>query len=241
VKATPEDQNLLIELQLIDSQITQAKVKLAGLPEIEQIAAIHSRLENTAVELNVVETELADVAIELRRSELDVEQVEDRMKKDDVRLNSGSATPKELEQLQHELVTLGKRKADLEDGELEILIKYDGVKFRVDELLNDQIGLKKLELELNVRLENSKTEIDASLRELTAARAALAPQIDAALVAVYDKIRLSAHGVGAALLIGNKCDGCHLSINAVELERIKGLEGDEVIRCEECRRILVRI
>ena len=241
MKATPEDQNLLIELQLIDSQITQAKVKLAGLPEIEQIHAIHSRLENTAVELNVVETELADVAIELRRSELDVEQVEDRMKKDDVRLNSGTASPKELEQLQHELVTLGKRKADLEDGELEILIKYDGVKFRVDELLSDQVGLKKLELELNVRLENSKTEINGSLGEFTAARTALAPQIDAALIAVYDKIRFSAHGVGAALLIGNKCDGCHLSINAVELERIKGLEGDEVIRCEECRRILVRI
>ena len=241
MKATPEDQNLLIELQLIDSQITQAKVKLAGLPEIEQIAAIHTRLENTAVELSVVETELADVAIELRRSELDVEQVEDRMKKDDVRLNSGSASPKELEQLQHELVTLGKRKADLEDGELEILIKYDGVKFRVDELLSDQVGLKKLELELNVRLENSKTEINASLGKLTAARSALTPQIDVALIAIYDKIRLSAHGVGAALLIGNKCDGCHLSINAIELERIKGLEGDEVIRCEECRRILVRI
>ena len=241
MKATPEDQNLLIELQLIDSQITRAKVKLAGLPEIEQITAIHTRLENTAVELNVVETELADVAIELRRSELDVEQVEDRMKKDDLRLNSGTASPKELEQLQHELVTLGKRKADLEDGELEILIKYDGVKFRVDELLNDQVGLKKLELELNVRLENSKTEIDASLGELSAARSALVPQIDVALIAVYDKIRLSAHGVGAALLIGNKCDGCHLSINAIELERIKGLEGDEVIRCEECRRILVRI
>lgn len=241
MKATPEDQNLLIELQLVDSQITQAKVKLAGLPEIEQIAAIHTRLENTAVELNVVETELADVAIELRRSELDVEQVEDRMKKDDLRLNSGSASPKELEQLQHELVTLGKRKADLEDGELEILIKHDGVKLRVDELLSDQVGLKKLELELNVRLENSKTEINASLGKLTVARSALTPQIDAALIAIYDKIRLSAHGVGAALLIGNKCDGCHLSINAIELERIKGLEGDEVIRCEECRRILVRI
>ena len=105
MKATPEDQNLLIELQLIDSQITQAKVKLASLPEIEQIAAIHTRLENTAVELAVVETELADVAIELRRSEVDVEQVEDRMKKDETRLNSGIGSPKELEQLQHELVT----------------------------------------------------------------------------------------------------------------------------------------
>ena len=241
MKATPEDQNLLIELQLIDSQITQAKVKLAGLPEIEQIAAIHTRLANTAVELAVVETELADVAIELRRSELDVEQVEDRMKKDETRLNSGIGTPKELEQLQHELVTLAKRKADLEDGELEILMKHDGVKARVDELLNDQVGLKKLELELNVRLENAKTEIDATLAELGAARSALAPKIDPALVELYDKIRNSAHGVGAALLVGNKCDGCHLSINAIELERIKGLEMDEIIRCEECRRILVRI
>ena len=241
MKATPEDQNLLIELQLIDSQITQAKVKLTGLPEIAQIVAIHTRLENAAVELGVVETELADVAIELRRSEMDVEQVEDRMKKDELRLNSGTGTPKELEQLQHELVTLGKRKADLEDGELEILVKYDGVKARVDELLNDQIGLKKLELELNIRFENSKTEIDASLAELAASRGALLPKIDLILVELYEKIRNSAYGVGAALLIGNKCDGCHLAINAVEIERIKGLEADEVIRCEECRRILVRI
>ena len=241
MKATPEDQNLLIELQLIDSQVTQARVKLAGLPELEQIAAIHTRLENTAVELTVVETELADVAIDLRRSENDVEQVEDRMKKDESRLASGQGVPKELEQLQHELVTLGKRKADLEDGELEIMVKYDGVKVRVDELLNDQVGLKKLELELNVRLENAKTEIEKTLAELVAARQALKPKIDSTLLELYEKVRKSADGIGAALLIGNKCDGCHLSINAIELDRIKGLLADEVIRCEECRRILVRI
>ena len=241
MKATPEDQNLLIDLQLIDSQVAQAKAKLAGLPELEQIAAIHTRLENTAVELTVVETELADVAIDLRRSELDVEQVDDRIQKDEKRLASGTGTPKELEQLQHEVVTLTKRKADLEDGELEILMKYDGVKARVDELLNDQVGLKKLELELDIRLENARTEIDKTLKDLAAARSDLLPKIDPVLLALYDKIRLSAHGVGAALLIGNKCDGCHLAINAIELDRIKGLAADEVIRCEECRRILVRI
>jgi predicted nucleic acid-binding Zn-ribbon protein len=241
VKATPEDQNLLIELQLIDSQITQARAKLNGLPEIEQITAIRARMENTAVELNVVETELADVAIELRRSELDVEQVDDRIKKDENRLNSGTGTPKELEQFQHELVTLAKRKSDLEDSELEILMKHDGVKFRVDELLNDQVGLKQLELELNVRLENAKTDIDKTFLDLAVSRSVLLPKIDTTLVGLYEKIRQSAYGVGAALLIGNKCDGCHLAINAIELERIKGLEMDEIIRCEECRRILVRI
>jgi len=241
VKATPQDQNLLIELQLIDSEITKAKVKLAGLPEIEQIAAIHVRLENTAVELAVVETELADAAIDLKRSELDVEQVIDRIAKDEKRLASGVGTPKELEQLQHEVVTLNKRKAELEDGELEFMMKHDGIKARVDELINDQVGLKKLELELNVRLENAKAEIYQALEKLMADRSALAPKIDQALVDLYDKIRASAHGVGAALLVGNKCDGCHLAINAIEIERIKGLAADEIIRCEECRRILVRI
>ena len=241
MKATPQDQNLLIELQLIDSQIAQAKAKLASLPELEQIAAIHARLENTAVELTVVETELADVVIDLRRCEVDVEQIEDRIKKDENRLNSGAGSPKELEQTQHELVTLAKRKAELEDVELEIMVKHDGIKARVDELKNDQVGLKQLELELNIRLENAKTEITQNLESLAASRQVLTPKIDPALVALYDKIRQSADGVGAALLIGDKCDGCHLSINAIERERIKGLESDEVIRCEECRRILVRI
>jgi predicted nucleic acid-binding Zn-ribbon protein len=241
VKASPEHQNLLIELQLIDTAISHLKIKLANLPEREQITAIHTRLENTAVELAVVETELADVAIDLRRIEVDVEQVADRIKKDESRLSSGAGSPKELEQLQHELGTLAKRKSDLEDGELEVMLKHDAVKARVDELQSDQVGLKQLELELNIRLENATTEIQSEISIQQAERGQLAPKIEATLVELYEKVRTSNDGVGAALLVGNKCEGCHLSINAIEIERIKSLPADEIIRCEECRRILVRI
>ena len=241
MKASPEHQNLLIELQLIDTAISHLKIKLANLPEREQITAIHTRLENTAVELAVVETELADVAIDLRRVEVDVEQVADRIKKDESRLSSGAGSPKELEQLQHELGTLAKRKSELEDGELEVMLKHDAVKARVDELQNDQVGLKQLELELNIRLENATTEIQSEINIQQAERGQLAPKIEATLVELYEKVRTSNDGVGAALLVGNKCEGCHLSINAIEIERIKSLPADEIIRCEECRRILVRI
>lgn len=241
MKASPEHQNLLIELQLIDTAISHLKIKLANLPEREQITAIHTRLENTAVELAVVETELADVAIDLRRIEVDVEQVADRIKKDESRLSSGAGSPKELEQLQHELGTLAKRKSELEDGELEVMLKHDAVKARVDELQNDQVGLKQLELELNIRLENATTEIQGEIGLQQAERGQLAPKIEATLVELYEKVRTSNDGVGAALLVGNKCEGCHLSINAIEIERIKSLPADEIIRCEECRRILVRI
>lgn len=241
MKASPEHQNLLIELQLIDTAISHLKIRLANLPEREQITAIHTRLENTAVELAVVETELADVAIDLRRIEVDVEQVADRIKKDESRLSSGAGSPKELEQLQHELGTLAKRKSELEDGELEVMLKHDAVKARVDELQNDQVGLKQLELELNIRLENATTEIQSEISIQQAERGQLAPKIEATLVELYEKVRTSNDGVGAALLVGNKCEGCHLSINAIEIERIKSLPADEIIRCEECRRILVRI
>lgn len=241
MKALPEDQNLLLELQLIDAAIMHAQVKLSQLPEREQITAIHKRLENTAVELTVVETELADVVIELRRSELEVEQVTDRMAKDESRLSSGSGSSKELEQLQHEVATLTKRKAELEDSELEIMLKHDGIKSRVDELLNDQVGLKQLELELNIRLENASAAIAAEISQKNEERKALIPRLDATLLELYEKIRASAHGVGAALLVGNECKGCNLIVNAVEMERIKSLAADEVLRCEECRRILVRI
>jgi len=241
VKATVAHQNLLIELQKYDTTIISCGVRLANLPEIEQIKAIHKRLEDAVIELKVVETELEDVSIDLRRSEVDVEAVVDRMKKDEARLNSGAASPKELEQTQHELATLAKRKAELEDGELEIMMRFDLVKKRLDELASDEVGLKQLELELNVRLENSKSEINSELESAKASRAALVPQIETSLFDLYEKVRSSANGIGAALLIGNKCDGCHLEINAIERERIKGLDAEEVLRCEECRRILVRI
>ena len=241
MKATPAHQGLLMQLQKLDTEIHQLNFKLKSLPEHEQITAIHSRLEHAAVELKVVETELEDVTIDLRRSEVDVEAVTMRMEKDEKRLNAGLGTPKELEQTQHELATLAKRKAELEDGELEIMMRHDGVTKRVDELKSDEEGLKKLELELNIRIENATTELNVLIAKAAEDRMKLAPQIDKALLDIYEKVRESQGGIGAALLIGNKCDGCHLQINAVELERIKTLADDDVLRCEECRRILVRM
>ena len=241
MKATPAHQGLLMQLQKLDTEIHQLNFKLKSLPEHEQITAIHSRLEHAAVELKVVETELEDVSIDLRRSEVDVEAVTMRMEKDEKRLNAGLGTPKELEQTQHELATLAKRKAELEDGELEIMMRHEGVKKRVDELKSDEEGLKKLELELNIRIENATTELNVLIAKAAEDRMKLAPQIDKALLDIYEKVRESQGGIGAALLIGNKCDGCHLQINAVELERIKTLADDDVLRCEECRRILVRM
>ena len=71
-------------------------------------------------------------------------------------------------------------------------------------------------------------------------RDGLAPQIPAELSALYEKLRASGRGVGAAALHRGRCQGCQLEINASELKAIREADADEVLRCEECRRILIR-
>ena len=241
MKASVEDQGRLIDLQRIDSNILTLETKLKNLPEIEQLAAIAKRISEGQELLKSAELELGDVAVELKRSEVEVEQVSERIKKDESRLNSGQGSPKELEQMQHEIASLEKRKSDLEDGELEIMLRHDSAKAKVETLRSDEAGLKQLELELNIRFENASTELKTKLGEEIKLRESKSAEIEKPLLDLYEKIRGSAGGVGAALLVGNTCEGCHLSITPVELEKIKSQAADEVVRCEECRRILVRI
>ena len=241
MKASVEDQNRLVELQRLDSHIQSLQFKLKSLPELEQLDAIEKQIITGEEILEVATIELGDVEVELKRSEIEVEQVSDRIKKDENRLNSGQGSPKELEQMQHEIGTLQKRKSDLEDGELEIMIRFDAAKAKVETLKNNDAGLKQLRLELQSRYESASKALNEEISSELIKRDSQASGIEKPLLELYEKIRASGGGIGAAPLIGNTCDGCHLSITPVELEKIKALPVDDVVRCEECRRILVRI
>ena len=241
MQASTEQQSLILELQLIDNEIMQANTKLKSLPEIEQLLHIEKRVTAANDEMAVVKSESDQIALELRRGEVDVETVTDRIKKDEARLSSGNATPKELEQLQHEVETLKKRQETLEEIELEIMIRNDAVIARKNTLTTDLTSLQTLKDEISGRLQSATDEINKVLAEKNTARSLVANKIEKPLLDLYEKIRGNGGGVGAAALVGNKCNGCNLAINAVEMERIKSLAKDELLRCEECRRILVRV
>lgn len=219
----------------------QANTKLKSLPEIEQLLHIDKRIISANEELAKVKAEAEQIALELRRGEVDVETVTDRIKKDEARLASGSATPKELEQLQHEIESLKKRQLDLEEIELEIMVKNEAISNRLNTLTTDLASLETLKAEINQRLTTATTEINLLILSKTTARNEVAAKIEKPLLDIYEKVRISAGGIGAATLVGDKCGGCNLTINTVEMNRIKALALDELLRCEECRRILVRI
>ena len=241
MQASPDQQNLIFELQLLDNEIMQANTKLKSLPEIEQLLHIDKRITAATDELTTVKAEADQIALELRRGEVDVETVTDRIKKDEARLASGNATPKELEQLQHEVGTLKKRQETLEEIELEIMVRSEAITARTNTLTTDLASLETLKAEINQRLTTASSEINTVITNKQSDRVKVVVKIEKPLIDLYEKIRTASGGVAAAALVGNKCNGCNLAINAVEMERIKSLAKDELLRCEECRRILVRI
>ena len=131
------------------------------------------------------------------------------------------------------------RRSELEEVELEIMMRVDGIKERIATLSTEENELALVIADLNIRKENALAAIHTELEGIETDRKATTQSVSAELLALYEKIRESS-GIGAAALAGNQCKGCNLTMNTIELQRISGLAEDEVVRCEECRCILVR-
>lgn len=240
MKASPSNQRQILDIQNFDFSIATLKNKAANLPEIAEINKLTIR-SNNARDLRIAaQTEASDVQRELTRAEGDVEQVVSRITRDEARLNSGTGSAKDLEGLTHEVETLNKRRAELEEVELEIMMRVDGIKERIALLSAEESAHAAEIANLEISKENSLTIIFADLKAAADDRAKTVASVNPELLALYEKIRASNNGTGAAALIGNQCKGCHLTLNTIELQRIAGLPEDELVRCEECRCILVR-
>jgi predicted nucleic acid-binding Zn-ribbon protein len=240
MKATLREQHAILNIQNFDFTFSTLTNKAANLSEIAAISSLTIKADNARDLRIAAETEHSDVKRELARAEGDVEQIVTRINRDEARLASGTASPKELEQLQHEIGTLGVRRAELEEIELEIMMRIDGIKARITELSEQESALAAEITELEIKKANALAVINADIDATKSDRASEITSIGAELVALYEKIRASNNGTGAAALVGNQCKGCHLTVNNVELQRIASLAEDEVVRCEECRCILVR-
>lgn len=239
MQAKLDDQIRVLRLAEIDLQTVSLNQKAKTLPEILAHKDLTIEFETTRDLRIAAETELSDLSGEINRAETDVEQVAKRIEKDEARLNAGQGTPKELEQMQHELISLNARRAELEEVELEVMLKADGIKERIKSLKAKELDLANKVSEAAIKKDSALAAIDDELKAAVAARAELLPQIDKALADLYEKIR-SNGGAGAAKLENGKCTSCNLTINAGDLSKLLALPEDEVARCEDCRCILVR-
>ena len=240
MKATPNDQRSILKVAQLDQQANLLRHKAATLPELQEITSATVKFNNARDLRIAAETELSDVKRELLRAEADVEQVVSRITRDEARLAGGSASPKELEQLQHEVGTLSTRRAELEEVELEIMLRVDSNQASISKLSQEGDEQAAVIADLEIRKENALAAINSELETIASDRSKLVSGVEKSFLDLYEKIRADSGGPGAAALVAGTCSGCNLSINAVEIKRLSDLAEDEVVRCEECRCILVR-
>lgn len=155
-------------------------------------------------------------------------------------MDAGLVTsPKDLERMQHELVTLERRIASLEDTEIEVMERLEEAQGSLDELTAQVASLDERLAQLELSRRTRTEEVRSAVHAAAAERDTAVQGQPEDLMALYERIRAQ-RGIGAAELRARQCGGCQLVIDAAEVAAIRVAPSNEVVRCEECSRILVR-
>ncbi|WP_189542136.1 zinc ribbon domain-containing protein [Streptomyces gelaticus] len=241
MNAAPADQIRLLDVQALDVRLSQLAHRRKSLPEHAEIESLTSDLAQLRDLLVASQTEESDTAREQTKAEQDVDQVRQRAARDQQRLDSGAVTsPKDLESLQREIASLAKRQGDLEDVVLEVMERRESAQERVTELSDRVSAVQAKADDATARRDAATKELDEEAASVTREREVVAGSVPADLLKLYDKLRVQQGGVGAARLYQRRCEGCRLELNITEINEVKAAAPDTVLRCENCRRILVR-
>ncbi|MEU3375213.1 zinc ribbon domain-containing protein [Streptomyces sp. NPDC006711] len=241
MNAAPADQIRLLDVQALDLRLSQLAHKRTSLPEHAEIDSLTKDLTQLRDLLVAAQTEESDTAREQTKAEQDVDQVRQRATRDQQRLDSGAvSSPKDLESLQREIVSLAKRQGDLEDVVLEVMERREAAQERAAELTERVSSVQARTDDATTRRDSALAELDAEIASATKEREIVAGSVPGDLLKLYDKLRAQQGGVGAARLYQRRCEGCRLELNITEVNEVKAAAPDAVLRCENCRRILVR-
>ncbi|WP_181768055.1 zinc ribbon domain-containing protein [Streptomyces albidus (ex Kaewkla and Franco 2022)] len=241
MKAAPADQIRLLDVQALDTRLTQLAHKRKNLPEHEEIQSLEADLAQLRDFLVASRTEESDTSREQTKAESDVDQVRQRAARDQKRLDSGQVTnPKDLESLQSEIASLAKRQGDLEDVVLEVMERHEAAQERAAELAQRVESVQAKVQDATARRDVAMDGFESEAETVRKEREAVAGSVPTDLLKLYEKIREQQGGVGAAKLYQRRCEGCRLELNITEVNDVRAAPEDEVLRCENCRRVLVR-
>ncbi len=241
MKADPFLQLRLLEIQALDATIDQARAHIANPPELarmQEFAREHARLGGELTDARIKRDDLATIQA---KAEADVAAVRARRDRDQKRLDDGSVNnPTDLVHLQDEVTHLAKRITELEDAEIAVMEQVEEADGEIATLESALAATAEGGTALKTEIEANASRLKAEVERLAAERADKAEGMPSELIDLYDKLRASKGGVGAAELRRRQCSGCMLSLDSADLAAIKAKPSDEVVRCAECGRILVR-
>jgi uncharacterized protein len=241
IRADKGAQLRLLDVQTVDTTLAQLDHRRQTLPQHATIAKLRAARAAVASDLVAAETRISDLELEQAKAETDLEPVRERLSRNQTRITTGAvADPKALSSMVEEVGHLKKRINDLEDAELDVMEQLEAAVASQETL---RARAERIDADLaaaTAERDRQLTALGAEMGDLREQRAEIAPLIPDDLLTLYNKIGASHGGIGAAELRARRCTGCQLEINAADLRAFAAAADDEVLRCEECGRILIR-
>lgn len=238
--ASPEDQQRLLSLQALDTRAQQLVHARKTHPAIAKVAELDKQIGDLHGSLVDSRTAVSDLEREMAKAEADVAQVVARTEMNQRRLESEALSAKDTMAVTDELESLARRTAALEEIQLDVMERLEAHQESLDQVESAHQALVDAKTAAEAERDAAFAEIDAQRKELAAERADAVTTIDAGLVKLYEQIR-GRVGAGAAALRGGRCEGCGLELNPVDLSAARSAAPEQVVRCEDCGRILVRL
>ncbi len=238
LKASPEDQAVLLELQAIDTKLQQLAHKANSLPELATITALTAEAEEARLARVGDNGALEDARTELKRVESDVEVVEARIKRDTERLDATSSV-KDVAGLETELTSLRKRQSDLEDIQLAVMERLEELEAKANETTSGHDVLRTRITDAEAARDASLATINAERATASANRTVIVGKLSQELVALYERQR-ERYGSGASLLQGGVSSASGVKLNESDMAAIRAAAPDDVVLCPDSNAILVR-
>jgi uncharacterized protein len=232
----------LLRLQDIDTSIAQLQHRRATLSErreLESVEGALAALTSRADELGELREGLATRQTGLE--EQIASTAERRKALEDRMYAARGSAARDLQAMEGEVHHLSQRRAELEEAELEIMIEQEPIDAELARLAGERARLEESAVSLREALVEAEGAVVRELSGLEADRGPAASVLPGDLLDRYEGLRRRLGGVGAARLVGNRCDGCHLELPSAEVDRIRHLPPDAVATCDQCGRILVRV
>jgi uncharacterized protein len=231
----------LLTLQTHDTAADRLRHRRATLPERIALAEQAAARLDLEAQLAEATARRDEVAREERRLDDEIRSLEAKAKAEEARMYSGTiSSPRELQAMQSDVEQLRRHARQLEDQELEVMERREGVEAEVARLEAARAEVQTEMDRLSAIIAEEEAVIDAELALELEAREALLPGIPPSMLGLYEEVRAANRGVGAARLVGPTCQGCHLALPATEVDRIRHLPPDAMARCDHCGAILVR-
>ena len=240
MNADPAAQLRLLDLQAADTVLAQLRHRRATLAELAAIAKAAQQLTELDISAADIQASSDDLGHEQRKLENEVEAVRARATRDEQRLTAGGLPSKELESLQHEITSLARRQSVLEDDLLEVMEKREGVDAELAGVLASRNSIAAAKADLESKRDDQFADIDDASDIRRKERGVISTEIPVDLLVLYEKVATANGGVGAAEVRQRRCEGCHLELAGNELTTVRHAAPDAVLRCENCRRSLVR-